>query len=273
MSKYTTEVRYICEQEAGLSASVGFDDIWNVLSDTTVEKVFKNITFPIFDEAYRVPLEKKILLHFYTREIGFETVGLWKLKLTSKLQDIMPYYNQLYQSAKDAAGLDFFNSTDYSIVMNGTTQDVETLLKGIGKTTTHSGKDIAKQTQDLNTTTDTNASGRTINADTPQSKINDIELADTNVFASEYEKTKDTTNKTEATTGTVSIENSYDSSIKETNTGTDKTTRDSTDNNTKTVRGRDGETAASILKEMRTTFINIDQMIIEELSPLFMSLW
>lgn len=96
MSKFTTEVRYICETYAGLDESVGFDDVDEVIN-RSYKKVF-NFDFPIFDEAYRAVLEKKILRHYYTREIGDETVGLWKLRLCNKLNEIMPYYNQLYKS-------------------------------------------------------------------------------------------------------------------------------------------------------------------------------
>ena len=97
MSKYTTEVRFICERSAGLSESVGYSSIETVL-DASREKVF-DFDYPIFDEAYRATLEKKILKHYYTREICCETVGLWKLFLNCKMNEIMPYYNQLYKSA------------------------------------------------------------------------------------------------------------------------------------------------------------------------------
>ena len=97
MSKYTTEVRFICESYAGLSDSVGLTNVNTVLQNS-VDKVF-DFDFPIFDENYRRPLEIKILKHFYTREICAETVGLWKLWLNDKLNVIMPYYNQLYSSA------------------------------------------------------------------------------------------------------------------------------------------------------------------------------
>ncbi len=97
MSKYTTEVRFICETAAGLTESVGFSDVADVI-DKAWQKVF-NFEFPIYDEAYRSVLCKKILMHYYTREISEETVGLWKVKLWSKLNLIMPYYNKLYQSA------------------------------------------------------------------------------------------------------------------------------------------------------------------------------
>ena len=96
MSRFTTEVRYICETMAGHNESVGYNDISSTI--TTAAPLLFNFDFPIFDEAYRLPLETKILRHFYTREICEETVGLWKLRLEDKLNLIMPYYNQLYRS-------------------------------------------------------------------------------------------------------------------------------------------------------------------------------
>lgn len=96
MSKYTTEVRYICETLAGLNVSVEYDGIKNVL-EKSWNKIF-DFDFLIFDESYRQTLCTKILKHFYTREIGEETYGLWKLRLDTRLNEIMPYYNQLYES-------------------------------------------------------------------------------------------------------------------------------------------------------------------------------
>lgn len=96
MSHYTTEVRYICEDASGLIESKGYNDIEEILNKA-IPKIF-NFNFPIFDENYRAVLERKILKHFYTREIGEETVGLWKYRLDTKLNEIMPYYNQLYNS-------------------------------------------------------------------------------------------------------------------------------------------------------------------------------
>lgn len=96
MSKYTTEVRFICEKAAGLENSTGYNDINNI-----IQKAIPNIfsfDFPIFDEAYRNVICTKILMHYYTREICEEVVGLWKLRLQTKMNEIMPYYNQLYKS-------------------------------------------------------------------------------------------------------------------------------------------------------------------------------
>lgn len=122
MSKYTTEVRYICEHSAGLDNSVGYSSIDEVL-DKSRDKIF-DFDFPIFDESYRAPLEDKILKHYYTREIGCETVALWKFFLARRMNEIMPYYNQLYKSE-----LIQFNpmydtdlTTDYQKVDNGSNE-------------------------------------------------------------------------------------------------------------------------------------------------------
>ena len=96
MSKYTTEVRFICESLTGHEESEGHDGIDEII-EQAIPLIF-SFDFPIFDENYRDVLCTKILRHYYTREIGLETYGLWKLKLQTKLNEIMPYYNQLYKS-------------------------------------------------------------------------------------------------------------------------------------------------------------------------------
>ena len=55
MSKYTTQVRFICETCAKLTDSSGFNDIEDVL-DKSWNKIFSD--FPIFDEQYRAELCK-----------------------------------------------------------------------------------------------------------------------------------------------------------------------------------------------------------------------
>lgn len=95
MSKYTTEVRFICENYAGYDESQDYPI--NDVIQKAIPKVF-DFDFPVYDPAYKTVLETKILKHYYTREIGFETVALWKHWLDMRLNEIMPYYNQLYES-------------------------------------------------------------------------------------------------------------------------------------------------------------------------------
>lgn len=96
MSNYTTQVRFICETYANLNESSNSGDVDSVI-ELSMDKVF-DFEYPIFDESYRRVLQKKILKHYYTREICAETVGLWKLWLNTRLNEIMPYYNKLYET-------------------------------------------------------------------------------------------------------------------------------------------------------------------------------
>lgn len=98
MATYTTTVRSICESLA--IAEVGEDYTIDGLLMVAEPKLF-DFYYPfVLDDQYRSALQTKILKHYFTREIGFETVALWKLKLNVKLNEIMPYYNQLYESAQ-----------------------------------------------------------------------------------------------------------------------------------------------------------------------------
>lgn len=54
--------------------------------------------FPIWDENHRGELEKKIIEHYYFRQIGFETVGRFKFMLNVKLREIMPRMIKIYKT-------------------------------------------------------------------------------------------------------------------------------------------------------------------------------
>ena len=163
MSKYTTEVRYICESLAGYTESKGFKTTGEIISKAA-PKIF-NFNFPIFDESYRLTLESKILRHYYTREISEETVGLWKLRLQDRLNTIMPYYNKLYKSEL----LDFNPLYDTNLTRDFTkTTDGQT--KDTGQTDTTSKTETATE----NTTTiTTNSATDTDNTTTINSTISD----------------------------------------------------------------------------------------------------
>ena len=160
MSKYTTELRYICEVEAGLSESKGYNQLDTILT-AAAPNIF-NFSFPIFDESYRLILEKKILRHFYTREISEETYGLWKLRLEDKMNLIMPYYNKMYQS--ELLEFNPLYDTDYTVNHTGLAED--TIVETNNNTRTFN-KDTDTTETDNNTrtlnTTETTNNTRTLN--------------------------------------------------------------------------------------------------------------
>lgn len=286
MSKYTTEVRFICEEMAGYTDSQPGASVYDIVS-LVAPQIFQN--YPIFSEDYRQQLNTKILLHYYTREIGFETVGLWKLKLNQKLAEIMPYYNQLYLSAQLQYNPLF--DVDYTVTRNDTDGEGRTVDEGIGAKNTNTITDQDQKT----TTTDTTSEIKT-EAETQQT-ANNTEVkktADTpQVANSEPIFTQYLTNAQEdkqdnALNGTSSTDegqtahqiSSDDKIYKRDQLEASDTKRNLKEDINRTFEGvqhtagKMGTASyAKMITEYRQTMLNIDMLIIEELNDLFMGLW
>lgn len=56
--------------------------------------------YPIFDEAHRAVLNKKIIEHYFNQEIGQETISMFRLAMKRRMNEIMPQYNQHYILSK-----------------------------------------------------------------------------------------------------------------------------------------------------------------------------
>lgn len=93
MSKYTITVKDLV-RDYSVSVDNGLTDIDTKL-DKAREYIF-DFTYPVIDEATKKRIEIAILKHYYMREIAFESVGIWKIKLNDRLNLIMPRYNALY---------------------------------------------------------------------------------------------------------------------------------------------------------------------------------
>jgi hypothetical protein len=146
LSKYTTEVRFICETLTGLDESAGLTNVNKVIADA--RPLLFNFEYPIFDANYKEELETKILYHYYTREIAHESVSLWRLKLQTKLTEIMPYYNQLYKSAL----LEFNPLRDVDFTRINKTDTEESQDKYSNGTDTHSESGNSHKVNDLTNT-------------------------------------------------------------------------------------------------------------------------
>lgn len=275
MSRYTTEVRYICETSSGLLESVGYSKVDEVIQKSL--PVIFDFDFPIFDEKYRGILESKILKHYYTREIAFETIGLWKLKLATKLNEIMVYYNQLYKSEL----LEFNPLYDVDI----TRQHISDSDGTRGTTSSDNSKyDSNRDTNvtgrnssdiDSSVTGNTNSNRKDMYSDTPQGTITDLESGKYLTNARINNDVENNSSKTSGTT-TDSIDTDTSENI---NTSKNQTRNEDVkfsnlETYIETVKGKQGSGDYSeMLKKFRTTFLNIDMMIIEELSDLFFNLW
>ena len=250
MSRYTTEVRFICETASGLDESKGYRNV-NEIIESAIPSIF-DFSFPIFDENYRMVLEKKILKHFYTREIGEETVGLWKLRLDTKLNEIMPYFNKLYLSE-----LLEFNPLYTTDLTRKKDNKVDNESDGTVESENHS-----------ESTSSGTGSGESSNtsvdkfSETPQGALTNVEngtyLTNARITEDSGESSSETSN-----------ESATDGSGKVVSGSTSSTTEDYLEH----VVGYESRSGSKLLKEYRETFLNIDMLVIGELEPLFMQLW
>lgn len=271
MSVYTTQVRFICEAEAGLKKSVGYDDVGTLIQNA-IPKIF-SFAWPIFDENYRNVLATKILKHYYTREIGLETYGLWKLKLDTKLNEIMPYYNQLYKSAL----LEFNPFYDVDLTRNHTGKKTGTEALN-GKVATD-GQVLVDNHGNVNTTDNTTVDNTTASENidkysaTPQGAIEDLRndkyLTNARIITDANKSNGTTNGKTDTST-----DSTTDTTTNTTTITNNNTTINNTEDYIETVKGKQGtQSYAGLLLEFRETFLNIDMMVIDDLSELFMNIW
>lgn len=279
MSKYTTEVRFICENKSGLEISGGSGDVDSIIANSW-NKIFTSKA-PFFDEEYRSILCQKILKHYYLREICCETVGIWTLWMNTRLEEIMPYYNQLYESAKiefnPMHNVDLTSKHERNV--EGTSKEDGTRTDNTtGKRTLTGNRDTDNTSVGTrNTTNSSDETKKDLYSDTPQGAITGLEnenyltnarkITD-NVNGTGNEKTNTTEksgtdySETEDTTGKIDGVTS--------NTGKTNTTEDYLE----TIIGKQGtESFSSLLNEFRETFLNIDMKVIEEFNDLFFGLW
>lgn len=263
MSKYTTEVRFICESKSGLEDSKGFNDIDTVLANSWNKIFTTQCTF--FDEEYREVICKKILKHYYTREIGAETVGLWMLWMNRRLEEIMPYYNQLYSSAE----LEFNPFNDVDVTTTHTGQSSGRSDRTMSEDVTQTGNETG--TEDVSSTNNHKSNGidRDLYSDTPQGSLDNVENEHylTNARKIERDFSEDSLDTIDRDT----TRNTRDVTDRDV---ADNTVASSSDSYTDRVFGkRNGQTYSKMLEEFRSTLLNIDMMVIEEFSDLFMGLW
>nr|DAW58770.1 MAG TPA: Lower collar protein [Caudoviricetes sp.] len=255
MSKYTTEVRYICESLAGLDVSKGADSVDDVIL-LAYPKIFTTKA-KLFDESYAEILYPKILKHYYLREIGAETVGIWKLWMNTRIEEILPYYNQLYKSAL----LNFDPLEDVNLTRTHTREEENNETNDNTRGLISDGDTSVNQ----NGTSNNNNEHRDLYSDTPQGALTGVENENylTNARKITEENTQNHSN--ESTTKNTYNENETQNQNKKANI---------TEQYNETIKGKQGVTSFSkMLVEYRESLLNIDQLVIEEFSDLFMSLW
>lgn len=202
--------------------------------------------YPIFDSEYRETLNAKILQHYWFREIGQETPALFRFMLKRKMNEIMPYYNELYKTEK--LEIDMLSTSESTVRQDGTsTRDEQRSAK-------HDETSEGKASSSNDSTTE----GRTLVSVTPQMQLSGHDDYATNL-----------TDSTSSASATATNMDANSRTLQE----TDALASTGTDSYIQTMTGRSGVLASDAIRRWRDAIINIDIMIIEELAPLFMGVY
>ena len=209
MATFTTELKNLFSEE---DLEVAVSEAANAGLDS----------YPIWDASYRNVLNEKIIGRYWNREIGFETVQMFRFQIRRKMGEIMPYYNKLYASMQ----LDFDPLS---------TIDIRT----IGDNSTNSKE---RGTNTANSVV--NSGARSVSSITPQTQLSgNGDYAD-----SMTDNNSETANTSSANTTGESEQYANLSS------------------HTKGFQG----SPADLIVKYRESLINVDLMVLDELSTYFM---
>lgn len=236
MSKYTYQLRNVI-------MFTSLNEVKSWLTDYDLADYLTSDQLAVVTEAGLFDKEKladRIINHYYMREIGVETIGLFKLRIKTKLDLLMERY----------APLIYTNSIEYDILVN------EDYTETFNRST--SGTDTNTNTSAGSNSTTSSGSGLTVSSDTPQGQINKA-----TILAGQYATSTSAGENTNTTSTTDSVTNSSSGS----NSGTETFTR--------RVKGNRGISATyqAMIKQYRENILTIYNDIINDLNDLFMGIW
>ena len=210
MSKYTLELRRIHQ----------------------THKIFDfDYDFYTNDETIKYNFEDKFINEYYFNEIGYETVGRFKQRLRTKLNKIMPYYSQLYQTELRAKDIDFMLNKDLEEVY-------ERVLEGSNT----SMNDVTVDNSSTSNVLESNIDNGNASLELDKGSLTNVGKSTLNDSTTSSNSVNDTTNQTERTK--------------------------------LSSKGNIGVTSsAELLEKWRKVIINIDDLIINECSDLFMQVY
>lgn len=272
MAKYTIELRRICELYSRPEVEQWFKsyNIEDYLLPDQIEQLNKfNIWSP--DR-----LAKKIVDHFYMREIGFETPGLFKhyalITMEEIMQEKLPLIYTLFLNYDPLINVNYTETFERNAEHNEN-------ITGNGKNDTSNNSNTqgtSTSTGNSKSNAHNTASGLNIINDTPQTNINRQNL-ENGAYASNINQsdTNSTSNQNTDTTNDTTNETTSNDTITSNTSNSQDLTNNTIESYTRNFKGNQGITATyqAMIKQFRENIIAVDKDIINELQTLFMGLY
>lgn len=284
MAKYTIELRRVCELYTRNEVEKWFKS-YNIEDYLTPEQINVINQTGLWNKD---KLAKKIVSHYFMREIGFETPALFKLYAENMMNELMEEKLPLiYSSAiqyDPLVNVDFtetFERTQNNEQKQKLSSSTENKTNETGQNSSSGSTDSSSESNS-ESSSNSNSSGLSINNDTPEGRIIKEDILNGNYASevtaneSESEITDETNQTTTNSTQTVNSSNSKNVQEQTGNTsGNNTITDENKENYIKKIKGNSGvsATAQKMIEQYRQNIIAIDKEIIEELNILFMGIY
>ena len=232
MASYTIELRKICDFYGRETVEGWFKDY--ELSDyLTEDQITSIVNAGIWNKN---KLAKKIVDHYFMREIGFETPALFENRVKARMQELMESYLPVIYS--NSIKFDPLVNVDYT----------EEFSREIESESSNNGSSESSS--------NSNSSGLNVNSDTPQGQI-----SKQSILAGSYASQTNASETESAVTDSTETESSGTANQSETYT--------------KKTKGNSGvsATAQALIKQYRDIIRAVDKEIIEDLNSMFMGIF
>lgn len=230
--------------------------------------------YPIFDENYRLELNRKIIRHYFLRELCVNNYARWKFFIQTDLYEKMPYFNQLYET--QLIEFDLFDNMDLTTTMDRDLTSSQDHTNKRDETTTDSKDEISNRKLEDTLSSTNNQTGlvdgetKQIYEDTPYSKIQNYD------YATNLTTDKEKTNSTVDSKGEQKQNQDMENTLKTDNINlfesesVNTTKGNNTEDYVKRIFGKTGtRSKADLLMEFRRSIINVDEEVIKSLEDNF----
>ena len=217
-------------------------------------------------ESWRKALNQKILNHYQFNEICCLPPDRFKVLLNNTMNEIMPYYNNLYEAMN--VKWEFFTGGTRTAIVKGDATDDRTVTRTGTDTLAHTGNDTTTS-EGKHTDTDTNYN-LGVASDTPGQMLNIENDIANNTYASSATKSKGNSQHSGNNSNTDTTD--YNSTDTTTHNTTDKDKNLHNDNKNRTVNGLNNRSYAELFKEYSESIRNLDLEVINELKDCFMGI-
>lgn len=275
MADYTVQVRTILEHYYKQANPLLHPwEISNIKPKVMCQMMYSNVfdfDFPQLASMSKQDLCSMILMHYYTREIGLETVGLWKQFLETRMNEIMPYYVELEATKISLADAMETRNLSEITERNGDENRDSTRNNLTDANSTVAFKGSRVDDRDGTSNESSAYKGKNLFSDTPQNGLQNVE-DETYLTNATLDENSSNDSKSFRETNVSENDSSQQGHNELNENVSENENKNYNETLNKTYKGFDGNKVETLMA-YRKSIMQIPRMIINDLADLFMGVY